>query len=166
MKKIIITTKLTESLEDYLEAILELTEVEGHAHTKKIADKLKVRMPSVTVALRQLAARKLITYSVNYPVELTEAGRAEAQRVLGRHKFLKVFFADILGLPPAKASETACRLEHIVDEDIINRFVKLAERLTADGKKLPLAEGPVQGQETVLSQEPVQGQEPGKETAE
>ena len=44
--------QLTESLEDYLEAIAELIEVEGHAHAKEIAAKLNVKMPSVTGALR------------------------------------------------------------------------------------------------------------------
>ena len=42
--------QLTESLEDYLEAIAELIEVEGHAHAKEIAAKLNVKMPSVTGA--------------------------------------------------------------------------------------------------------------------
>ena len=39
---------LSESLEDYLEAIAELIMVEGHAHTKRIAEKLDVKMPSGT----------------------------------------------------------------------------------------------------------------------
>ena len=56
---------LTESLEDYLEAIAELSAVDGHAHTKEIADKLKVKMPSVTGALRQLAEMKYIVYNTH-----------------------------------------------------------------------------------------------------
>ena len=46
--------KLSASLEDYLEAIAELCSKEGHAHSKEIAEKLSVKMPSVTEALRQL----------------------------------------------------------------------------------------------------------------
>ena len=46
--------QLTESLEDYLETIAELIAEEGHAHTKKIAERLNVRMPSVTSILQQL----------------------------------------------------------------------------------------------------------------
>ena len=48
------SSQLSESLEDYLEAIAELIVVEGHAHTKDIARKLDVKMPSVTGAIRQL----------------------------------------------------------------------------------------------------------------
>ena len=49
-----INKQLTASLEDYLEAIAELTAVDGHAHAKEIAVRLNVKMPSVTGALRQL----------------------------------------------------------------------------------------------------------------
>ena len=34
---------LTESMEDYLEAIAELTAVDGHAHVKEIAEKLQYK---------------------------------------------------------------------------------------------------------------------------
>ncbi len=76
---------LTESLEDYLEAIAELIAVEGHAHTKEIAEKLHVTMPSVTGALRQLEKLSLIVYNTHYPVQLTPEGEKIANEVLHRH---------------------------------------------------------------------------------
>ena len=114
---------LSESLEDYLEAIAELIAVEGHAHTKGIAEKLQVKMPSVTAALRQLDKMGCIKYNTHYPVQLTEVGKELADQVVRRHHILKKFFGEILGLPPEKASETACRLEHAVDEETIERFI-------------------------------------------
>ena len=121
--------QLTESLEDYLEAIAELIEVEGHAHAKEIAAKLNVKMPSVTGALRQLEKMDCIVYNTHYPVQLTEKGRLIAHDVIRRHGILKRFFSEILGLPQDKASETACRLEHIVDADTIRRFVLFSEAI-------------------------------------
>lgn len=44
---------ISSSLEDYLEAIAEIIERNGHAHTKDIADRLGVKMPSVTNARRR-----------------------------------------------------------------------------------------------------------------
>ena len=120
---------LTESLEDYLEAIAELIAVEGHAHTKEIAEKLHVTMPSVTGALRQLEKLSLIVYNTHYPVQLTPEGEKIANEVLHRHKVLKQFFSAILGLPMAKASATACHLEHVVDADTIRRFVLFSEAI-------------------------------------
>ena len=123
------TTQLTESLEDYLEAIAELIAVEGHAHAKEIAAKLNVKMPSVTGALRQLEKMGCIVYNTHYPVQLTEKGRIIAEDVIHHHGVLKKFFSEILGLPLEKASETACRLEHIVDCDTISRFILFSEAI-------------------------------------
>ena len=123
------TTQLTESLEDYLEAIAELIAVEGHAHAKEIAAKLNVKMPSVTGALRQLEKMGCIVYNTHYPVQLTEKGRVIAEDVIHHHGVLKKFFSEILGLPLEKASETACRLEHIVDCDTSSRFILFSEAI-------------------------------------
>ena len=121
--------QLTESLEDYLEAIAELIAVEGHAHAKEIAAKLNVKMPSVTGALRQLEKMGCIHYNTHYPVQLTEKGRLIAEDVIHHHGVLKKFFSEILGLPLEKASETACRLEHLIDCDTIARFVLFSEAI-------------------------------------
>ena len=121
--------QLSESLEDYLEAIAELIAVEGHAHTKEIAEKLNVKMPSVTGALRQLEKMNYIVYNTHYPVSLTSEGKAVADEVIRRHQVLMRFFAGILGLSLEKASETACRLEHVVDKDAVRRFVIFTEAI-------------------------------------
>lgn len=122
--------KLSASLEDYLEAIAELSETAGHAHTKEIADKLGVKMPSVTEALRQLTETEYIIYRAHQPVQLTAAGKAVANEIVLRHKVLKRFFTDILGLSPAKAADTACHLEHVVDVDTISRFVIFSDAIS------------------------------------
>ena len=120
---------LTESLEDYLEAIAELCAANGHAHTKEIAEKLHVKMPSVTGALRQLAQMGYIIYNTHYPVELTAEGRVIANQVSARHQVLKRFFMDILGIAPENASDAACHLEHLIDEDTAARFVLFSEAI-------------------------------------
>ena len=132
------TQRLSESLEDYLEAIAELITIEGHAHTKDIAHKLGVKMPSVTGALRALVEKKLIEYNANHPVVLTPAGRREAERILHRHQVLGRFFVEILGLRMQKASDTACHLEHVIDEDTVDRFVLFSKAVEsrADARSL------------------------------
>ena len=80
--------RLSESMEDYLEAIAELIAVGGHAHTKEIAQKLNVKMPSVTGALRQLEQMGYIIYNTHYPVQLTEEGGLEDM-------FTKAMLSDI-----------------------------------------------------------------------
>ena len=124
------TDKLSESLEDYLETIAHLIKIEGHAHTKKIAESLNVKMPSVTAALRQLANLGYIQYNTHFPVELTAEGRRVADKVIRRHEILSRFFAGILGLHSQQATETACRMEHVVDDIAIERFVMFSDAIT------------------------------------
>ena len=130
--------QLTESLEDYLEAIAELIAVEGHAHSKDIAAKLHVKMSSVNGAIRQLEKMNYIVYSTHYPVSLTPAGKAAADDVIHRHSVLKKFFSTILGIPLAKASETACHIEHVVDADTIERLILFSEAIVnrSDARRL------------------------------
>lgn len=132
--------QLTASLEDYLEAIAELIDLEGHAHTKEIAAKLNVKMPSVTGALRQLEKQGIIVYNAHYPVQLTPEGRRIAREVVHRHSVLTKFFAGILGLSPEKASATACQVEHVVDTDTIRRFVLFSKSIEnrSDAKALQI----------------------------
>lgn len=133
-------TQLSESMEDYLEAIAELIAVEGHAHTKEIAEKLNVKMPSVTGALRQLEQLGYIKYNTHYPVQLTPEGERVAEGIVKRHNVLKDFFSGILGLSADKASETACRLEHAVDDDTISRFILFSEAIETrqDAKQIQI----------------------------
>lgn len=131
---------LTASLEDYLEVIAELISKNGHAHTKEIAEKLHVKMPSVTGALRQLEQLGYILYNAHYPVELTGEGARVAEEVVRRHRILKKFFMDILGVSPEKATAAACHLEHVVDSDTIERFLLFSDALEnrSDARELQL----------------------------
>ena len=45
------------------------------------------------------------------------------------HETLQKFFSEILGLPLEKASDTACRLEHLIDCDTISRFILFSEAI-------------------------------------
>lgn len=120
---------ISESLEDYLEVISELIENEGHAHVKAIAEKMNVKMPSVTYALRQLAARGLIGYDPHLPVVLTASGAAKAAGVRERHRLLARFFQSILKVAPAVAGECACKIEHVIDEEVMLRLADLCKAI-------------------------------------
>ena len=122
-------TTISSSLEDYLEAIAEIIEEQGHAHTKEIADHLKVKMPSVTNALQALSARGLIHYQSHSPVFLTPAGAKTAAVIRHRHNALRNFFCDILKLPANESNDAACKVEHIIGEKVMSRIVLLSEAI-------------------------------------
>ena len=123
---------ISSSLEDYLEAIADLIDANGHAHSKELADRLMVKMPSVTNALQALAARDLIVYRPHQPVVLTAAGAATAAGIRKRHQCLCHFFEDVLELTHEEADATACKVEHDITENVLGKLSILTELITVD----------------------------------
>jgi DtxR family transcriptional regulator, Mn-dependent transcriptional regulator len=115
---------LSESLEDYLEAILELEETSKVARAKDIADKIGVQRGSVTAALKVLEEKALINYQPYSFITLTDKGRAIAAEISNRHAILKDFLLRVLQFDEESAELTACRMEHAVDEKAMQRFVR------------------------------------------
>ncbi|HKK90749.1 MAG TPA: metal-dependent transcriptional regulator [Desulfobacteraceae bacterium] len=115
-------TDLSETLEDYLETILELQTIKTVARSKDIAEKLDIKRGSVTGMLKKLAEKELINYEPYGYVTLTPAGRKIAQKIEHRHQVLKDFFMRILKVDAQKADQTACRMEHAMDDDTFSRF--------------------------------------------
>jgi DtxR family Mn-dependent transcriptional regulator len=129
--------KLTPSLEDYLEAILQLEEKNRVARVKDIAEKLSVQMPSVTGALKNLKSKGMIEYEKNSYINLTAHGKELAEIVLKKHLILVNFLENILLLDTEKAEEEACRIEHSIDQDTAKRIKNLSSYLSVSFKDLP-----------------------------
>lgn len=116
--------KLSASLEDYLEAIDALAGSSGETRAADIADTMRVSRPSVTVALRALASRKLVNYRPYSTVSLTTVGKKLAAAVLRKHLILSRFFSEILGADEELADSAACKVEHAIGEEITDRLVE------------------------------------------
>ena len=123
--------------EDYLEAIAELGGRGGPARSRDIAARVGVHKSTVTAALRSLAAKGLAEYSPYTAVALTAAGRQVAEQVCARHRLLRRFLSDVLGMTAPAADEAACRLEHAIDRDCLDRLVRLGEFLEASPEWRP-----------------------------
>ena len=120
---------LSASLEDYLEVILQLERASRVARVSEIAEQLAVSRPSVTGALKTLAARGLVSHAPYGHVTLTERGLDIAREVERRHVAIREFLTQVLGVPEEKAEVTACRLEHVLDPEVLAHFVSYAEQL-------------------------------------
>lgn len=116
------TSTLSESLEDYLETILELQETKTVARSKDIAEKLDIKRGSVTGMLKKLAAKQLINYEPYGYVTLTPEGKKIAREVEKKHIFLKDFFFRVLKVDEEVADKTACQMEHAMDKQTFNKF--------------------------------------------
>jgi DtxR family Mn-dependent transcriptional regulator len=121
--------RLSASLEDYVEAILQLERSFRVARVSEIASQLEVSRPSVTGALKVLAARGLVSHAPYGHVTLTEEGARIAREVERRHLLIRDFLIQVLSLPEDKAETSACRLEHVLEPDVLERFVAYSEGL-------------------------------------
>lgn len=118
---------LTASQEDYLEAIYHISVKKMASRAKDISRRLDVRASSVTGALRTLGKLGLINYAPYDLITLTDEGRVVAEEIVRRHQALEQFLVNVLGVDQKEADEAACKMEHSVPKEIVNRFVKYAE---------------------------------------
>ncbi|MFH1370052.1 MAG: metal-dependent transcriptional regulator [Planctomycetota bacterium] len=128
---------MSASLEDYLEAILNVADASGTARSKDIAASLGVARPSVTGALKVLAKKGLVHYRPYGYVTLTQSGLAQAGRVAEKHEIIKSFFTDILGVDRPAAQKAACKAEHLLGPVIVSRmrdFTDFASRQARPGE--------------------------------
>ncbi len=120
---------LSPTLEDYLETIFLLEKEQNGARAKDIADKMGVQRASVTGALHSLSEKGLINYETYSPVTLTPKGFKTASKIMYRHRVLFEFLHDILKLPENTANENACRIEHQIDDEVLEALINFVQKL-------------------------------------
>jgi len=125
-------TRLSPTLEDYLEAIFHIVSTNMVARSMEIAERLKVKRSSVTVALRTLAEKGYINYQVRSYVTLTDRGLNVARCVDRRHHILFEMFNDVLGLPEEVADQTACSMEHGMSAEVCKRMTAFLMAMKQD----------------------------------
>ncbi len=114
---------LTTQLEDYLEVIAQLQEADRVARAKDIAERLKITRGTVTSALRSLSEKGLINYQPYSHITLTSKGEEVAAKVIHRHQVVSRYLNKVLKLPLDVSEENACRAEHVLDRQVIDRLV-------------------------------------------
>lgn len=122
-----VNEQLSSSMEDYLEAIFHIAEKKQAARAKDIADRLSVNNSSVTGALRSLSEKGFINYAPYDLITLTDKGKVHALSVVRRHKALKDFFIRVLCADKEEAEDTACKMEHAISPDILERLIRFVE---------------------------------------
>ncbi len=118
------TEVLTQSIQDYLKQIYDLSEGGTPASTNDLAQRLDVAPASVTGMVQRLAAANppLILYKKHQGVTLTEDGRRAALEVIRHHRLLEAYLVQALGYSWDEVHEEANRLEHVISEDFEARI--------------------------------------------
>jgi DtxR family Mn-dependent transcriptional regulator len=115
----------TESVDDYLKVILELSgPAEKRVTSNALAEQLGVRAASVTGMLQKLSVQRppLVKYEKHHGVRLTSAGKKRALEILRHHRLLERFLHDFLDYGWDEVHEEAERLEHFISEKFEDRI--------------------------------------------
>jgi len=79
-------------------------------------------MPSVHAALHVLEEQGLVVHERYGHVELTAKGTETARSIYASHVLLLDFLTRILGVPAEVARQDACKIEHVISKETIERI--------------------------------------------
>ena len=105
-----------ESIEDYLEAFLVLSQQIENVRSVDVASYMGFSKPSVSHAVKIMAEKGLIRLDSSKILHLTEQGKKVAEATYKRHCFFSEMLTSI-GVPKDIAQEDACRIEHVISEE-------------------------------------------------
>jgi len=130
---------LIDTTEMYLRTIFELEE-EGIVPLRaRIAERLGQSGPTVSQTVARMARDGLLTVEGDRHLQLTDAGRALATRVMRKHRLAERLLVDVIGLEWDEVHEEACRWEHVMSEAVERRVLALLDNPTVSpyGNPIP-----------------------------
>lgn len=117
----------TETSEDYVELVADLTTEKGEARVVDIADRLGVTSVTVSKTISRLEEAGLVKSEPYRSIFLTEEGKRLAETVKARHETVLAFLLA-LGVPQEIAEGDTEGMEHHISEETLKCMKKfLAE---------------------------------------
>lgn len=145
-------SELSVSTQNYLKAIWSLEEwTEAPATASALAERMGLRVSSVSDGLKRLAAADLIDHQRYGAIELTPLGRTYAVAMIRRHRLIETFLVETLGYTWDRVHDEAEVLEHAVSDFMIERIDAILDHPTRDphGDPIPDASGRISFPHTV-----------------
>jgi Mn-dependent DtxR family transcriptional regulator len=124
--------KLTFTMENYLEAIYELSGGKTGARVSDIAERLGVTKASTNSAMATLSEKGLIINEKYKEIFLTPAGRRLAELTSQKHHVIRQFLTNILKVDAVIADKDACAIEHVISNDSINAMQNFLQAIRED----------------------------------
>lgn len=121
---------LTMSNEDYLECMVRIeraNQEDAGVRSVDIASALGVSKASVNKAVSALKGQGLVEQSHYGRVMLTPRGREIGEAVWYRHRLVRTFLVQELGVDFDTADAEACQMEHALSEETMMRWLGYLE---------------------------------------
>lgn len=120
---------INESVENYLETILILSQKSHSVRSIDVATELNFKKSSVSVAMKNLREKEYISITDEGNIVLTDAGKEIANMVYEKHTFLSNWLKSI-GVDEKIAVEDACRIEHVISNESFEAMKKYVNKNT------------------------------------
>ncbi|WP_270563781.1 metal-dependent transcriptional regulator [Clostridium beijerinckii] len=120
---------INESVENYLETILILSQKSHAVRSIDVATELNFKKSSVSVAMKNLREKEYIAITDEGNIVLTDAGKGIANMVYEKHTFLSNWLKSI-GVDEKIAVEDACRIEHVISNESFEAMKKYVNKNT------------------------------------
>ena len=133
----------TVTEENYLKALLSLSDEDGRVAVSELSRQLGVSTPSANSMVRRLAERGLVHYEKYKPVALTGRGRKAAALIVRKHRLTEMFLVERMGFGWEEVHAIAEQIEHVESPDFFRRMDELMGHPTVDphGSPIPDPEG-------------------------
>ncbi|QVK20354.1 metal-dependent transcriptional regulator [Mycoplasmatota bacterium] len=119
-------TKLSQSIEDYIEHIYILSNEKGVRITD-LAKRMNVSKASANDAVKRLVDMKYVTHQRYGNIFINDAGKVIAEKIIEKHRIISQFLSEVLGVSSETADKDACEIEHIISEET---FEKIKDKLS------------------------------------
>jgi DtxR family transcriptional regulator, Mn-dependent transcriptional regulator len=103
---------ITEAEEEYLQTLFWLFEAGLPMTAANVARAMQLSAPTVSEMIGRLVRDGYISRDADRTISFTESGRADAERIVSRHRMIERFLTDIVGVPWDDVHEEAEHLEH------------------------------------------------------
>jgi Mn-dependent DtxR family transcriptional regulator len=125
--------EVTHSVAHHLVAIHEVgREYGGWARVSDIARWLGITRGSVSINLRSIKARGLVTEDDHRQVKLSEEGLRITQAIMAKKAAVKAFLRDVINVPEEQAEIDSCKVEHLISHSTGENLMRFIKFLTSD----------------------------------
>lgn len=119
-------SKLTASMEDYLEMIYRLSLNKGYLRINELSKALNVQPPSATKMVQKLAESKLLKYEKYGIIILEESGKKLGEVLLNRHNIIESFLR-MLDIDDSEILDETEKIEHTISKETTKCFQDFVE---------------------------------------
>jgi len=125
--------QITEAEEEYLQSLFWLFEAGLPMTAANLRRAMQLSAPTVSEMVGRLERDGYITRDSDRTIQFTASGRADAERIVSRHRMIERFLTDIVGVPWDDVHEEAEHLEHAMTP----RFEAYVRASVGDARTCP-----------------------------